>query len=689
MKNHLIIFIFCLNSLAIFGQINPDNIQIARDKWGVPHIYAATDAEVAYGLAWATAEDDFKSMQENFLCIRGRLAEVKGKDGAIFDFFAYAIEAKQLVEKNYETGVSDDFKKVLEGYTKGVNAFAKKYPDEVLLEGVFPLTTKDILQGYVLNLTLLSGVHQDIAKIFNRNIKRYEAPQGSNGIAVNASRTEDGNTYLAINSHQPLEGPFAWYEAHVESEEGWQMIGANFAGGVTLFVGSTPNLGWTHTVNAPDLCDVYRLEMNPDEKLQYRFDGKWETLEKRVFKTKVKVGFLKFPYKKTVYKSKYGLTFKNKDGFYSVRFPGSMTSFKAAEQWFRMNKAQNLEGFMEALRWQGIGCTNIVYADKEQNIMYLGNGNFPYRDPQFDWKKVLPGNTSKTLWKEEFYPIDSLAYLLNPKSNYLFNTNNTPFNATAPSLNIDSNKVNSTIGYFKYDNNRSKRLQYLMSQTERLSYEDFKKIKYDQSWMRHPTYSYSMSNLELLFELDKTKYPEIAPLIELLVQWDGTTHIHSNSAAIFVLTLGFLNERLDKEGRTKEVNFLAEAEYVTALKRTKKYLNRHFGSIYIPLGQLQRHTRGDVSLAISGAPDVLAAIYGTPQKNGQLRIIAGESYIQMVQYTTEGAIIESVNAYGSSAEKDSPHYTDQMELYVKQQLKSMTFDKVTILKNAERVYSPK
>lgn len=687
MRNQIITsLLFFSLAFPLFAQVNPNNITIVRDQWGVPHIYTKTDAEAAYGLAWASCEDDFESIQTHLLTARGRLAEVKGADGALFDFFSYALETKELVQRDMDK-IPSDFKKVLEGYVAGVNTYAENHPDEVLLKGVFPATISDILQGYVLNLTLLSGVQNSIAKIFNRNIKRDELPRGSNGIAISSKKSTDGNTYLAVNSHQPLEGPFAWYEAHIESEEGWQMIGANFPGGVTLFVGSTPNLGWTHTVNAPDFCDVYKLEMNPDEKLQYKFDGKWETLEKRVFRTKVKLGFIKIPYKRTIYKSKYGLTFKNKDGFYAVRFPGNMTTVKAADQWYRMNKAQNYEGFRKALDIQGIGCTNIVYADKDDNIFYIGNGNFPYRNPNYDWLKVLPGNTSETLWEEKFYPVDSLAYVLNPKSGYVFNTNNTPFNATAPSDNLDSNNINRTMGYFKYDNNRAKRFEDLIGQYDKVSYEDFKKIKFDQSWMRNPSYSYSMANIDKLFQLDAAKYPKIAVPIRILKGWNGQTDIGNPGATLFIVTLQYLNKRIAKENRGKELNYLSEEEYVKAVEKAQKYLKRHFGRVTVALGEYQRHTRGDVNLPMSGAPDVLAAIYGEPQKDGTIRITAGDSYIQMVQFTKEGIKIESINAYGASAKPESPHYTDQMSLYAKQQLKPMTFDKAEIMKNAERVYT--
>ena len=55
--------LFSLAALVLFysgiAQIDPANIEILRDSYGVPHIYAPTDVEVAYGLAWAHAEDDF------------------------------------------------------------------------------------------------------------------------------------------------------------------------------------------------------------------------------------------------------------------------------------------------------------------------------------------------------------------------------------------------------------------------------------------------------------------------------------------------------------------------------------------------------------------------------------------------------------------------------------------------------
>jgi len=66
-----------------------------------------------------------------------------------------------------------------------------------------------------------------------------------------------------FNSHQPLEGPVAWYEAHLCSNEGWNIIGALFPGAPSILHGCNQYLGWAHTVNGPDKLDIYQLELLP------------------------------------------------------------------------------------------------------------------------------------------------------------------------------------------------------------------------------------------------------------------------------------------------------------------------------------------------------------------------------------------------------------------------------------------
>ena len=83
--------------MLAFGQVQVSNIEIVRDSFGVPHIFAPTDEEVAYGLAWATAEDDFVTIHQQLLPIRGLAGRVNGKSGAIFDVAVHILDPDQIV----------------------------------------------------------------------------------------------------------------------------------------------------------------------------------------------------------------------------------------------------------------------------------------------------------------------------------------------------------------------------------------------------------------------------------------------------------------------------------------------------------------------------------------------------------------------------------------------------------------
>ena len=98
------------------------NIKIARDKWGVPHIMAPTDAEVAYGLAWAECEDDFITLQEQMAAGKGKLGEIKGQDGLIVDFAIKFMGLPEIAAARYDKEVTGRFKTYLESYADGLNA---------------------------------------------------------------------------------------------------------------------------------------------------------------------------------------------------------------------------------------------------------------------------------------------------------------------------------------------------------------------------------------------------------------------------------------------------------------------------------------------------------------------------------------------------------------------------------------
>ena len=109
-KLSLLLLLWTTASLQ--AQVNPKNVEIIRDAFGVPHIYAKTDAGAAYGLAWANAEDDFETMQMGYLEGNALLSKHIGLKGASADFVTQLIQSAAYVEANYDTEVSEDFKEV-------------------------------------------------------------------------------------------------------------------------------------------------------------------------------------------------------------------------------------------------------------------------------------------------------------------------------------------------------------------------------------------------------------------------------------------------------------------------------------------------------------------------------------------------------------------------------------------------
>jgi acyl-homoserine-lactone acylase len=672
-----------------YAPVNPANITIVRDSFGVPHIYGKTDAEASYGLAWAHAEDDFYTIQLNLLAAQGRLSEVKGEKGLLMDIAGQLIFADQTIKDQYDTTFSVEFKGIMDAYIQGLNKFAQTHPDEILLKNVFPITQHELIESYMVAMTLISGVGYDLRRIFSNTIHNQEETQyGSNAFALNSNKTLDDKTYLNINSHQPLAGNYSWYECHVNSEQGWNVLGGTFPGGICPFIGTNPNLGWAHTVNYPDMSDVYKLTMHPTRKLYYKFDGQWLKLEKHKARLKIKLGGIKIPVSKTFYKSVYGPTLKNKTGYYSMRFPANM-SIKYPEQWFRMNKANNLDEFKKACAMQGIPVFNILYADKEDHIFMLSNSHSPYRNPNYNWNfKVLPGDTSATLWQaNHYYPIDSLPQYTDPACGYLFNTNNTPFNATCKEENLQPDQFNATMGILSKDVSRSIRFQQLIEPYDQLSYADFKKIKSDIVFS-FPLYTRNIENLDLIRHLDTLQYPKIKNEIKAMARWNGYATVENQEATVFSLAIQYILQYSNDHGVIDYNKPLPEKVFVDALLFAKKHLKKYFKGKLVPLGELQKLVRGKKELPLWGLPETICQMYTKPHKNGKLKGDLGESFIMLVQYDKNGPVIETINCYGSSNHAESPHYDDQMEMFVNQQYKPMTLNKDSIFKHAVKIYQP-
>jgi acyl-homoserine-lactone acylase len=672
------LLLFTLHAQA---QIDPKTVTIARDSFGVPHIFAKTDPQVSYGLAWAHAEDDFKSLQMVALPSKGLMGRALGKDGVAGDYAFALFRCKEITEEKWNT-LSPAFLRLAEGYVQGINDYAKAHPKEVLVKQLFPMTIKEYIASSVLALTIFNGGDRALRSIFANNVNPlidYDK-MGSNAIAIHPSRTTTGEAFLAINAHQPNEGPEAFYEAHVNSEEGWNALGGLLAGGPCILHGVNENLGWAHTVNFCDRVDIYQLQMNPNNANQYMFDGIWTDLEKK--KIKLHIKGVPIPVSRDLYWSKYGATMKNEQGTFAIRLGANM-EIRALEQWYTMNKAQNFTQFYKAISMQGLSMFNIVYADRNDTIFYINNALMPVRDPSpaYDWKKTLPGNTAKTLWTK-FYGISELPQYVNPSSGFLFNTNHSSFYATAPKNNLLASSFSPTSNWETNHNNRSKRFLELMPSAGKVDFDRFKRIKFDRQFPAVFEFPYSVDSL---FLMKRSDYPQYDTLLRNLQEWDRRGVPESKGAAAFLMVY----EKVSKAMRGKDSRALTLTECEKLLRDIQDQMMKTYGTTNLALGDIQKLVRGDKEFPGPGLPDLLAPEWGVATANGKRKITGGDAYVAMVRFPKQGLpIIETVNTYGASAKQGSSHFDDQVPLFLQQKTKSMTLDKAKVLANAKRIYHP-
>ena len=670
------------------------DVEILRDTWGVPHIFGQTDADVAYGLAYAHAEDDFLTIQQTLAAARGTLAAHYGQDAAANDYMVQLLRVADVVDNQYPT-LSPEVRAICEAYADGLNHYAALHQADAL-PGLFPITGRDIVAASVHKAPLFYGLERTLAELFAdtrqnsvsthtgdpAGLSYYQTltDLGSNSFSVNPARSANGETFLAINSHQPWTGPVAWYEAHLHSNEGWDAVGALFPAAPTIVHGHNRDLGWAFTVSHADRVDVYVLDTNPDNPNQYRFDGQWRDLEVRQADITVKLlGRLRWTVQREVLWSVYGPVIRQEHGTYAVRYAG-MGQAGIFEQLYRMNKARNFQEWQNAMRLLALPTFNVNYADREGNIYYLYNGLLPLRDPAYNWQQYLPGNTSATLWTS-YLPFDQLPQILNPASGFLFNTNSTPYQATIGPENPDPAGYPPSFGIETTLNNRALRALALFGGDNAISEVDFYSYKYDMAYAPDSLMGDFQRRLQLI--PPPAGYEAALALVQ---NWDRRVDPDSRAAALAILSYYFLSNSFD----AVDLAQISDQAISDAFVQAVELLMDNYGQVNVAWSEVNRLQRGPVDLGLGGGPDVLHAVYGQLNDEGRLVGTAGDSYVLMVTWDPAGNVhSRSIHQFGTATlDESSPHYADQAAWFVRRQLKPVWLDEAEIRAHLERAYRP-
>jgi acyl-homoserine-lactone acylase len=639
------------------------DVEIVRDSYGVPTVFSTTDAGAGYGLAWAHSEDDFATIQEALSTAKGLGGLNGGSNGLIGDYFVAALDMRALVERDGKKHIGNAGWAVLSAYADGINAYAASHPDRITQPRLFPVTPEDVATHFAVFMALLSGIGDQMGALI-------QGPSGSNAFAVSPKATGDGSTVVLINPHNPVNpSPITWYEAGVQSREGWVAHGGLFPGTATLALGVTPTTAWGHTLNFPRRTDLYRLVVRDG---RYLLDGRWrEFREKRIWlKLGLFGGRFVVPIPRTLRWSVHGPVVTGKDGrTYALRAP-ALRDAGGPGQWLTMNKARDFEAFRGAVSGNHAAGFDIVYGDKAGRIWWIANGAIPVRS---NGSSPLPGARSDAI-TDELRPTSALPQRLNPPDGFLWSVNNAPRLLTA----VSDRDFPDDTGV-----NRPARIAELRRRGGALDYAALLQMRDDVCLPKGFKFRNGLHDLVRLERVPD----DIVDLTRVLRQWNGCADSDSVGATLFAGVMALHPPTVVPPDIPMAV--LDREAQIKALREVRDRLVRRHGTWRVPLGLAQQLQRGKTSVPAEGLYDTLSAVASKWTKDDRLIVDQGDSLVLAVRWDAQGKqTIEARNIFGASADPNSPHFADQINLRREGRYRPVSLVPADITRAAARRYHP-
>ena len=441
-------------------------VEILRDRFGIPHIFATTPEDASFALGFAHAQDRLWQMEMNRRIAAGRLAEVVGQPGLETDRFMRTLGVRRVAEANLRRFDAETLRH-LEAYAAGVNAFIAGdavLPPEFWILGVTPepwapadsvawmkMMAWDLggnWRSELLRLQLARRLPSariqeflapypgdapvelpDLKKFYEGLEKKgtgvarannYDPdPEfgASNSWVVSGARSASGKPLLANDPHLGLTAPPVWYFAHVQAP-GLNVIGATLPGVPGIIVGRNDRIAWGFTNTGPDVQDLY-IE---------RLDSKFTEIEELI---KVKGAADE---KLVVRISRHGPVISDVSRAALAAVPRghalAMAWTALAEDdltlqaGMRLQRARNWQEFLAALRHLHAPQQNVTYADVDGNIGFIAAGRVPIRKLGNDLKGLAPapGWDVRYDWVG-WVPFDELPRAFNPPAGSIVTAN--------------------------------------------------------------------------------------------------------------------------------------------------------------------------------------------------------------------------------------------------------------------------
>jgi acyl-homoserine-lactone acylase len=697
-------------------------VTIIRDDWGIAHVYGKTDADTVFGMEYAQAEDDFNRVETNYINAMGRLAEAEGEPKIYHDLRMKLFIDPAAMKSQYAASPAW-LKTLMNSFADGLNYYLWKHPEvkprvihrfepwmalsftEGSIGGDIERVSLKQLEAFYGTTPLIQRYQTsgDILQTAFEHDSHPSEPTGSNGIAIAPTNTNSHHALLLINPHTSF---FFRSELQMVSGQGLDAYGAVTWGQFFIYQGFNRRAGWMHTSSGVDAVDEY---LETVEKRGDRFYYKYGNEERPLTAKQVTV-----PYKTnqgmaerkfTVYRSQHGPIIREENGrWVSVRL--MQEPVKALMQSYTRTKATDYKSFRQTMELKANSSNNTIFVDADGDIAYF-HGNFiPRRDTRFDWSRPVDGSNPATEW-QGLLSVDETPHLLNPKSGWLYNSNNWPWSgAGTSSLRKDD--------YPPYVENGTESARGLhairvLQDKKDFTIDSLTAAAYDSylPWFEETVPA-------LVKAWDGT--PDVDPLksklseqIKLIRTWDLRWGVSSVPTSLAVFwgeeVRRQVADEAKKSGLSVEEYVASSAtaqELLQSLSTVSDKLAADFGTWKTPWGDINRFQRltGEIiqpfndaepsipvgftsslwgSLASFGA----RAYPGTKKWYGS----SGNSFVAVVEFG-EKVHAKAVTAGGESGDPASRHFNDQAQRYSTGNLRDVYFYRSELQGHVEREYHP-
>jgi acyl-homoserine-lactone acylase len=662
-------------------------VEIRRTTYGVAHIRAVNLAAASYALAYVQLEDHGGRVAMGLLRARGEMGRVFGRDSMEGDFRAQ--RAYTLAVENYPR-LEQATRDVYEGFAAGVNRYIELHPSE-FPPGFSPRFTGYDVAARDVNSASPAAARRFLAR-FSPGGRRAQASgddpstegtdpieEGSNAWAFAPSRTKSGRAILVRNPH--LSWTAGYYEAHVTVPGVLDFYGDFRIGGPFGVIGGfNRDLGWSTTNNAPDLDEIYALDVDPARPDHYLFDGTSLPLQRELTTVTYRNGAGYSTETRETWRTPLGPVIWRDGGKVHVLRAAAEGDFRAGEQFLHMMRAKSLAEWKEAMRIRARVNSNFTYADRAGNIFYVWNASIPSLPHASGGDTTsVPAARTSDVWTR-YVSFDSLPQLLNPRGGYVRNENDMPYHTNLRQIldrsHYPANFPEPTLRL------RSQLSLELVDPQRKLSLEEIVALKH----------SYRMLLADRvkgdLIAAVRASSPDslVTRAIDVIERWDNTAAHASRGGVLFEIWW-----RKYTEGVSPDSMF-AETWTVSKPTSTPRGLRdpmraaqafawaageavRRHGDVAVAWGDVHRVRMGNVDAPVGGCGGALGCFRvlnfaDTP--DGKRSVIGGDGWVLAVEFGQQPRAY-SVLAYGQSPRPDSPYHSDQAELFAKGEMKRVAF----------------